>query len=201
MAGIMDKPCAHCDGIFVKKPSTSVRAWAEVRYCSKTCYTAAQKGVDALGINRYRGAAHNKGKPGLSGRDNPNWRGGGVHLRCQNCGADFHVEQYRADRAKFCSNRCSEQHRDEGKTSEQRRIRDSAAYAEWRRSVFQRDNYTCVMCGVRGGHLHADHIKRFADFPDLRLDICNGRTLCASCHLTTPTYGNRAVRVGSAQET
>jgi hypothetical protein len=201
MMAVMEKNCAHCDGIFAKKPSTSVRAWGSVRYCSKGCYTAAQKGVDAFVASRYRGVPHNKGKTGPSGPENPNWRGGGLHAKCRNCGTDFHFERYRAAKAKFCSKRCSEQYRDEGKTGEHRRIRDSAAYAEWRRAVFQRDDYTCVMCGERGGSLHADHIKRFADYADLRLDLGNGRTLCESCHRTTPTYGNRAGCVGSAQET
>jgi len=40
-----------------------------------------------------------------------------------------------------------------------------------------------------GGNLEADHIKDFALFPKLRLDINNGRTLCKSCHKKTENYG------------
>ena len=72
-------------------------------------------------------------------------------------------------------------------------IRHSLEYREWRRAVFQRDNYTCVECGDdRGRNLEADHIKPFAFFPDLRFDVSNGRTLCHDCHTKTPTYGRKA---------
>jgi hypothetical protein len=59
----------------------------------------------------------------------------------------------------------------------------------WRTAVFQRDDYTCQMCGQRGGRLQADHIKPYATYPDLRWDVSNGRTLCVPCHKKTPTYG------------
>jgi 5-methylcytosine-specific restriction endonuclease McrA len=68
----------------------------------------------------------------------------------------------------------------------------SIEYKEWRRHVFQRDNYRCQSCGKRGGDLHADHELRYADYPDLRLEILNGRTLCKSCHLKTDTWGSRS---------
>lgn len=69
------------------------------------------------------------------------------------------------------------------------RIRKSGAYQEWRKSVFERDDYTCQECKQRGGELHADHIKQFAYFPELRFVLSNGRTLCVNCHRQTETYG------------
>jgi len=50
-------------------------------------------------------------------------------------------------------------------------------------------NITCKNCGERGGRLNADHIKPFSLFPDLRLKLSNGRTLCVDCHVQTDTYG------------
>lgn len=61
-------------------------------------------------------------------------------------------------------------------------IRNSREYANWRSSVFIRDKHTCQKCGQKGGTLNAHHIKPFAKFPDLRLDVENGQTLCESCH-------------------
>ena len=70
-------------------------------------------------------------------------------------------------------------------------IRNSFEYEDWRKSVFEKDLYTCQECGKIGGMLHADHIKPFALYPDLRFDINNGRTLCIYCHRKTNTYGGR----------
>lgn len=78
-----------------------------------------------------------------------------------------------------------------GVTPIHHRIRTSKEYQEWRSQVFERDNWTCKGCGVRGGSLHADHIKPFALFPELRFELTNGRTLCVPCHKETDSYMNR----------
>jgi len=75
-----------------------------------------------------------------------------------------------------------------GITYTTRMFRKSAGHKRWRRLVLQRDGHKCVRCGVTE-NLHVDHIKPFISHPELRLDINNGRTLCANCHYKTPTYG------------
>lgn len=64
-------------------------------------------------------------------------------------------------------------------------------YRLWREAVFERDDYTCQACNVRGRQLHADHIIRWKDNEMLRFDVSNGRTLCEPCHRASPTWGNR----------
>lgn len=71
-----------------------------------------------------------------------------------------------------------------GITPENRKARTSGEYGQWRKSVFQRDNYTCQKCHQRGGVLHAHHIRSFATNPKLRTDLKNGITLCEHCHLS-----------------
>jgi len=76
-------------------------------------------------------------------------------------------------------------------------IRKCFEYRQWRSDIFTRDDYTCVLCGKRGGGIVADHYPK--DFKDIFYDnkiqtleealnceefwnINNGRTLCLECH-------------------
>lgn len=71
-----------------------------------------------------------------------------------------------------------------GITPENSLIRSSAEYKDWRTNVFKKDNYTCQSCGSCSGCLNAHHIKDFATYEELRLDVSNGITLCPNCHDT-----------------
>jgi len=74
-----------------------------------------------------------------------------------------------------------------GVTCPRRLQRRRPQYISWRTEVFDRDDYTCQMpgCGVRGKYVEAHHIKTFKEFPEGRLDMENGITLCLSCHNKT----------------
>ncbi len=72
-------------------------------------------------------------------------------------------------------------------------LRNTIEYRDWRRRVFERDHFTCQMCGQIGGKLNADHIKSFALYPEHRFNLSNGRTLCIECHKRTDTYAGKAI--------
>ena len=69
-----------------------------------------------------------------------------------------------------------------GVTTENELQRKSAAYKDWRLEVFARDNFTCQKCYKKRGKLEAHHLFNFADYPELRFDRENGKTLCFDCH-------------------
>src|SRR3990167_3958521 len=51
-----------------------------------------------------------------------------------------------------------------------------------RKVVLERDDYTCQLCGERGGDLQVDHIQSWSEYVELRFNIDNCRTLCSNCH-------------------
>jgi endogenous inhibitor of DNA gyrase (YacG/DUF329 family) len=106
----------------------------------------------------------------------------------------------------FCSNKCrgialvkkyrgtGNPNYKDGITSILQRLKGSAAYRQWRKIIFERDNYTCQFCSKRGGDIQADHIKPVSVFPEAIFDISNGRTLCVDCHSTTDSWCNPKIR-------
>ena len=68
-------------------------------------------------------------------------------------------------------------------------------YNEWRKKVFQKDDFTCI-CGIRSGRLQAHHIKAFTaimaenNITTLEQalackelwDVNNGQTMHKKCH-------------------
>jgi 5-methylcytosine-specific restriction endonuclease McrA len=93
-----------------------------------------------------------------------------------------------------------------GKARLKDHIRTLAKYRQWRCDVFERDGFTCVICGdKKGGNLEADHIKSFSDIIseyeienteqavgcDELWNINNGRTVCKDCHKKTENYGGK----------
>lgn len=70
-----------------------------------------------------------------------------------------------------------------GILDENRKMRNSKKYAEWRSDVFKKDWFTCQCCG-KGSNIQAHHIESFAKHEELRLDVNNGMCLCESCHMS-----------------
>lgn len=128
------------------------------------------------------------------------WLGGKREKVCCGCRRVFTwFEQQKPlgsfKKQKYCSYDCSRKHQRDyvlkGKAHPRwkggiaKRRRWTFEYIQWRKSVFERDNYTCQFCKKRGGDLEADHIKGWAEYPEFRFEVSNGRTLCLPCHRTT----------------
>jgi hypothetical protein len=62
---------------------------------------------------------------------------------------------------------------------EQRRI--FSEYTNWRKTIFERDNYTCQICGITG-RLHVHHLNGYHWAIEDRVEVENGVTLCEFCH-------------------
>lgn len=149
----------------------------------------------------------------------------GQFISCLVCGKERYVHPYLIygkKKAKFCSQSCSTKHNLKdyhfrsgkippqkrgslshawrgGKTEESKIIRSSNEYAIWRNEVFKRDDWTCQECRIKGKKLHPHHIKSFSEYPELRLIVSNGLTLCHDCHKKTPNYG-RNLNVAKTQK-
>jgi len=120
-----------------------------------------------------------------------------VKRECIICAKSFSVApstvKYRP--AFICSKECHSQHKRNrqigershrwkgGLTAQVLLDRQSLPYKQWRTAVFQRDDFTCQLCNVRGGKLSAHHIKEYSKHPELRLAIDNGICLCWPCHI------------------
>lgn len=210
------KQCLYCKRFFEKKYHYSQRYWDKRKFCSRDCADKARKGEHfSLGTEFKKGNAFGKHQNHRKGKDNNFWKGGQIELKCEICGKEFKVDLHRKDIARFCSVECRNRFKRllssrkrmkdiqklrvrnglhnlyRGATEERKLIRKSAEYKEWRKRVFERENYTCWICG-ENGILHPHHLKSFSKYPKLRLDVNNGLTLCEFCHRTYTDFGKHS---------
>lgn len=111
---------------------------------------------------------------------------------CQVC--ENEVTRYKTDFKDmvFCSRECYAEYcsRQTGEDANQWKgglssgikFTNSSEGEQWRRAVFERDDYTCQDCGERGGNLNSHHIKPRSEYPELETEVSNGVTLCIDCH-------------------
>ena len=119
----------------------------------------------------------------------------GCHFRCDYCDTESSTppSHYKRKKRHFCSTKCYSNFRMEfmqpsehpqwrgGITKETQRGRGTKKYKMWKQMVFERDGYKCVWCKSKE-QLEADHIRRWSNYPELRYNVDNGRTLCVKCH-------------------
>ena len=89
------------------------------------------------------------------------------------------------------------------------KIRKLLLYKEWRKRVYARDYWTCQICKIKGGRIHAHHdinIIKIIEFFNIKTlkqaeqcellwNVNNGITLCIKCHgklHKTPHFERRA---------
>lgn len=194
----MKKCCLQCKEEFTKPVNVSVANWAKRQFCSLTCRIKVYPEKVTLKClhctNPYTVMSCKKTRSKFCSKScqlahyPPK-----ATIVCWECKGHFTVRNFRKESAHFCSQQCASQYRDEGKRTADKKVRQSWAYKAWRTLVFERDDYKCTECETRGGSLHADHIKPFAIYPELRFEVSNGRTLCVPCHMKTNTWGRGAI--------
>jgi 5-methylcytosine-specific restriction endonuclease McrA len=78
--------------------------------------------------------------------------------------------------------------------TEYNKYRRSTKWGEWRKTVFERDDYTCQDCGIKGSQtgacLEPHHIIPMRvliknNLINLIYEVSNGKTLCRKCHMKT----------------
>lgn len=141
------------------------------------------------GITGYMGANKTSFKKGLvpwsKGRtDLPPAYNKGTHIQTNTGKTHFKKGQVSVNKGKKRPNISGENscHWKGGLVSENKKIRQSLEIKLWRKSCFERDNFTDQKTGVRGSRLVVHHINNFADFPELRTSISNGITLSVESH-------------------
>ena len=184
--------CAKCGKASQRYPS-AVRG--KKCYCSELCRRADIKAGNGKYCSKecfYRKPAWNRGLKGVyDGDKSSHWKGG--HPDCIKCGKKLSQRKPKYLYCKKCIGSCQEamkklstSHRKplgtHKKQKYDREMRNTALFKDWRKSVFERDDYTCQMCNKKNTYLHPHHIFSFTDFPEVRFIQSNGITLCKSCH-------------------
>lgn len=168
------KSCELCSKKFNTRTSETKRG--KGRFCSRKCVSAWRE-------QNFRGSS------------NSNWKGGKIKKICNYCKKEYYTKPSRRLSSKYCSKKCvsewmSANMRKEkhpswkgGLTEINWSLRLTSEYLEWKKKVYKRDSYTCQICGKTKIEVHANHIKKFSEHPELRTNMGNGITLCKDCHI------------------
>jgi len=191
-----DKVCVECGKVFSRTADNrtshniSIEVWKKRKCCSYKCRNAYFK-KNSIGFQNGHVGYKNSGnfKKGIVPWNKGNRNAKPRILKGRPSGKEHHWWKG-------------------GTTALRKQIQNLQKYRDWRKAVYERDNYTCLHCKKRGGRLQADHVVPFSALISLHevktkedaerclelWDISNGQTLCVACHMKTDTYGARAAR-------
>jgi len=168
------KICPQCNITFYQKTNQKLSRHRQQKYCSNECKLNALK-------------EYNKGK--IAHNNNQQER------TCIWCGKKDMVSPSYSKKP-YCSRNCMTNHYKSGImkgenhwnwqggiTEKESRDVLYEGYKEFRRKVFQRDDYKCKYCGNnKSGQIVVHHIIELSKNKELATDISNGITLCVDCH-------------------
>jgi len=201
----MQKKCLICGNLYTKKTTCSKKEWDRTKYCSRECVAKAKIGKQPW----------NKGLKGIHLSPKSEWKKGDKRLIGNKINVGRKPWNYKKvwddETRKKISNTLTGRPTGRtgekcnfwqgGKSSEYTKLKNSLEWKNWRRKVFERDNYTCQECGARNfkGNgksvwIHPHHKKSRHEYPYLQFKLSNGITLCRDCHRKTYNYGTKAVR-------
>ena len=163
------KICVVCDREYRKDYDSSYKLWDARKYCSLDCYYKLPRSKEVKEKISLSCKKKGIGK-WMTGRKRP------IELRIRH--SEYMKGVVASGKHNFWKGGISKTTR-----KFKANFQNTIEYRLWRTAVFTRDKYTCVWCGSKkSGTLNADHIQEFALYPELRLAIDNGRTLCRECH-------------------
>lgn len=160
---LITKECLQCGGPIEFPRMFCPSIYKIYNYCSMNCRTESRKGKKLsietrlkMSLSRQGRETWNKGIP-LS----PKHR--------QSVSASLRGEKHWNWKG--------------GVSSENKAARQYFEYKQWRESIFKRDGFKCKISNADCVHeIHAHHILRFSEYPELRYDVSNGITLCKNHH-------------------
>lgn len=160
----MNFSCALCGKRYRVKPSHLARR----RYCSNTCLSSALKGKSIAWFTGKPFSEEHRKNLSLS------HMGGKSHLGIK------HTEETKMKIS--AANQGVSIDDWSGFKRNQNYLDRRSFRTTIQRQVFERDDYTCQLCGQKGVALQVDHIQSWKEYVELRFCIDNCRTLCMGCH-------------------
>lgn len=178
MKAILQDFCLRCNVVRVKKKRN--------KYCSSGCYNSATVGTTRSDATRLKISKALKGKTKVVIHEGQFQKGHTSFMKGMKHSDSARAKMSDSALGKKRPDTSGAHHWNWKGGIKRRDIKDDALRVNFKRNyasrILARDNYTCQVCSVEYGRMHVDHIKRWADFPDLRFDLDNCRTLCVPCH-------------------